>query len=204
MSRKKVPYGDAVARALKAGFKPAFPGDAWKGTASSNKHPWTHLECGETRPQTFHNMLKGTCGGCHSWGRQKMTYDEAVARARKAGFEVAFPRDEWKGASVNNKPVKYLWTHEKCGETHPQTFHSMLNGHCGACSKVSYDDAVARAREAGFEPAFSKEEWQGTWANGKRVKYPWTHQKCGETRPQQFHNMLKGTCGGCHPQGRKR
>jgi Fe-S cluster biogenesis protein NfuA len=204
MDRKKVTYDDAVARARKAGFEPAFSKGEWQGTAVNGKrvkYPWTHQKCGETRPQQFHDILKGRCGGCHSRGRKKMTYDDAVARARAAGFTPAFSTDEWQGT----QQVKYPWTHLKCGETRPQTFHSMLKGTCGAChsggkEKTTYDEAVARARKAGFKPAFSKDEWQGTWANGKRVKYPWTHQKCGETRPQQFHNMLKGRCGACGPK----
>ncbi len=80
----------------------------------------------------------------------------------------------------------------------------MLKGKCRKCSKVSYDDAVARAREAGFTPAFPGDEWQGATVNGKHLTYPWTHLECGETRPQAFHNMLKGACGGCYSRGRKR
>ena len=69
--------------------------------------------------------------------------------------------------------------------------------------KLSYDDMVARAREAGFTPAFSRDKWKGTKVNGKKVKYPWTHldPECGETRTQEFHNMLEGKCGGCAEGG---
>jgi uncharacterized protein YjlB len=195
-----VTYDIAVARARKAGFAVPFDEDAWQGTQVNGKtvtYLWTHLACGSTRPQTFHHMLKGHCGGCNSWGKQKMAYDEAVARARKAGFKAAFSSEDWKGTWVNDKHVKYPWTHQKCGKTRPQAFHQMLNGHCAGCKEVSYDEAVARARKAGFKAAFSNEDWKGTWDNGKTAKYPWTHLECGETRPQEFHNMLQGTCGKC-------
>ena len=209
MSRKKVPYDDAVARAREAGFEAAFPEEEWKGTHVNGKnvtHPWTHVECGETRPQEFHRMLKGSCGGCHSRGRKKMTYDEAVERARAAGFEAAFSTDEWKGTQVNGKNVTHPWTHVECGETRLQQFGSMLKGTCGGChsrggKKMTYDEVVERARKAGFEPAFPGDEWQGTAGTNR---YLWTHLECGETRPQQFYSMLKGTCGGCRPRGRKK
>ena len=202
---KKMTYDEVVERAQEAGFKPEFSTDEWKGTTGANKYPWTHVECGETRPQTFHNMLKGQCGGCHPRGRKKMTYDEVVERARKAGFEPAFPGDEWQGTAGTNR---YLWTHLECGETRPQQFYSMLKGTCGGCrprgrKKMTYDEVVARAREAGFTPAFSTDEWQGASVNGKQTKCLWTHLECGETRSQQFHSMLKGTCGRCGPASMK-